>query len=64
MVEYSTIKIKHLTKWFGKVTALNDLNTEIISGKVLSLIGQNGAGKTTTFRMLLDFIKADSGSIL
>lgn len=57
------IRLKHLTKKFGSVTAVNDLNAEITSGQVLSIIGQNGAGKTTTFRMLLDFIKADSGSI-
>ena len=32
--------------------------------KILGLIGQNGAGKTTTFRLILDFLTKDSGSVL
>lgn len=58
------IELRHLTKKFGSVSAVNDLNAKIKSGEVLSIIGQNGAGKTTTFRMLLGFINADSGSII
>ncbi|MCM0599299.1 ABC transporter ATP-binding protein [Periweissella fabalis] len=58
------IEIKHLTKEFGPKVAVNDLSLTLNDGQVLGLIGQNGAGKTTTFRMLLDFIKPDHGTIL
>ncbi|MBS9335107.1 ABC transporter ATP-binding protein [Fructobacillus sp. M1-13] len=57
------IKISHLNKSFGDHQAVSDLSFTIDPGEVLGLIGQNGAGKTTTFRMILDFIKADFGSI-
>ncbi|MBS9335639.1 ABC transporter ATP-binding protein [Fructobacillus papyrifericola] len=57
------INVSHLNKSFGDHQAVADLSFTIKPGEVLGLIGQNGAGKTTTFRMILDFIEADSGSI-
>lgn len=57
------LKVEHLVKTFGNYTAVNDVSFEIPNGTILGLIGQNGAGKTTTFRLILDFIAADSGDI-
>ena len=57
------ITISKLNKAFGDHQAVSDLSVSIKPGEVLGLIGQNGAGKTTTFRMILNFIEADSGSI-
>ncbi|MCK8617794.1 ABC transporter ATP-binding protein [Fructobacillus sp. M158] len=57
------ITVSHLNKTFGDHQAVDDLSFSIEKGEVLGLIGQNGAGKTTTFRMILDFIAADSGAI-
>ncbi|MDF7637416.1 ATP-binding cassette domain-containing protein [Leuconostocaceae bacterium ESL0958] len=57
------IEIKGLTKTFGDRLAVDRLSLTIKPGEVLGLIGQNGAGKTTIFRMILNFIDADSGSI-
>ena len=45
--------IEHVTKRFGKMTAVNDMSLELESGKMLGFLGRNGAGKTTTFRMIL-----------
>ncbi|GJF43076.1 hypothetical protein SA19061_01660 [Staphylococcus argenteus] len=45
--------IEHVTKRFGKMTAVNDISLELESGKMLGFLGRNGAGKTTTFRMIL-----------
>ncbi|GBG96668.1 ABC transporter ATP-binding protein [Lactococcus termiticola] len=58
-----TLKIEQLSKSFGEKKALDDLSMTVEPGQVMGLIGQNGAGKTTCFRMILDFIKADSGRI-
>lgn len=58
-----TLKIEHVSKHFGEKIAVDDLSMTVSPGEVMGLIGQNGAGKTTTFRMILDFIRADSGKI-
>lgn len=48
--------IEHVTKRFGKMTAVNDISLELESGKMLGFLGRNGAGKTTTFRMILGLV--------
>ncbi len=58
-----TLEIEKVTKTFGDKIAVDDLSMAVSPGEVMGLIGQNGAGKTTTFRMILNFIKADSGTI-
>ncbi|CAH1851182.1 ABC transporter ATP-binding protein [Convivina intestini] len=57
------LELQHINKTFGKYTAVNDLNLALKPGEVMGLIGQNGAGKTTTFRMILNFIQPNSGTI-
>jgi ABC-2 type transport system ATP-binding protein len=57
----TVISLKKLTKKFGPVTAVKDLNLEIQSGSVVGFLGPNGAGKSTTINMLLGFISATSG---
>jgi ABC-2 type transport system ATP-binding protein len=59
------IKITNVTKYYGrsKVPAVHDLSLAIQSGEVYGLIGANGAGKSTTLRMILDFIRPNSGTI-
>ncbi|MGM0125099.1 ABC transporter ATP-binding protein [Enterococcus sp. AZ194] len=58
------LEVKNLVKTFGNYTAVDDLSFTIPKGKIMGLIGQNGAGKTTTFRLILDFLTADSGEVL
>ena len=50
-----------LTKSFGNLSALHDLDLEVRAGEVFGYLGPNGAGKTTTLRLLLDFIRPSSG---
>lgn len=57
------LKVEGLTKTFGEMTALDDVSFEIPDGKILGLIGQNGAGKSTTFRLILNFLDQDKGTI-
>jgi ABC-2 type transport system ATP-binding protein len=52
---------KGLTKRFGSVTALQDLNLEVSRGTLVGLLGPNGAGKTTLIRILLGLTPATSG---
>ncbi len=57
------LEVKNLTKKFGGLTAVNDVNFEIRRGEILGLIGPNGAGKTTLFHLISGFEKPNSGSI-
>ena len=57
------LEVKNLVKTFGEYTAVDNISFEIPDGTILGLIGQNGAGKTTTFRLILDFLTPDSGTI-
>ncbi|MFW9848617.1 MAG: ABC transporter ATP-binding protein [Candidatus Thorarchaeota archaeon] len=58
------LEVKNLTKKFGGLTAVNDVNFEIRRGEILGLIGPNGAGKTTIFQTISGFEKPTSGKIL
>ncbi|MGB9898610.1 ATP-binding cassette domain-containing protein, partial [Thermanaerothrix sp.] len=46
------IRVQNLTKRFGHLTAVDDLNFEVREGEIFSLLGPNGAGKTTTISIL------------
>ena len=55
------ISIRGLTKRYGPLTALNDLNLDIERGEILGFLGLNGAGKSTTIRLLLDLLRPTAG---
>src|SRR5436853_3439122 len=57
------IRVEHLTKKFGEVTAVNDVSFEVQRGEVFAFLGPNGAGKTTTIKMLTTLLHPTSGSI-
>ena len=57
------IKIEGLKKHFGDTCACDIPSFIINNGNILGLVGNNGAGKTTLFRLLLDLLKADEGSV-
>ncbi|WP_254807649.1 ABC transporter ATP-binding protein [Natronosalvus amylolyticus] len=56
------IETRRLSKRFGDVTAVDDLNLTVEEGEVFGFLGPNGAGKSTTINMLLDFTRPTSGS--
>jgi ABC-2 type transport system ATP-binding protein len=56
------IRIRGLTKRYGDVFAVRDLNLDIPKGSVFGLIGPNGAGKTTTFSILASLLKPTGGT--
>jgi ABC-2 type transport system ATP-binding protein len=55
------ISTTRLTKAFGKLVAVNDLNLQVMRGDVFGFLGPNGSGKTTTIRMLLGLIRPTAG---
>jgi ABC-type sugar transport system ATPase subunit len=57
------IRVEHIRKRFGAVTALEDVNLRLGQGEVLGLIGDNGAGKSTLVKILTGFHKPDGGTI-
>lgn len=57
-----SITIEHLTKAYGKFTAVDDVSIDIPSGSVFGLLGPNGAGKTTTFKCMLGLASTTSGA--
>jgi len=58
------IEVQHLTKRYGRVTAVDDLSFKVERGEILGFLGPNGAGKTTTMRILTGFMPATEGKAL
>jgi ABC-2 type transport system ATP-binding protein len=57
------IKVRDLTKRFGKLIAVNNVTFSISAGDIVGFLGPNGAGKSTSMRLLTGFLDADSGNI-
>jgi simple sugar transport system ATP-binding protein len=55
------LRVEHMAKRFGPVTALRDVNLHLRKGEVLGLLGDNGAGKSTLIKIISGFQKQDSG---
>jgi len=59
-----TVETRHLTRRFGSIVAVRDLNLTIAKGEVFGLLGPNGSGKTTTIRMLCGLIAPSEGTAI
>ena len=57
----AALRVVGLTKSYGDVVAVKDVDLEIASGEIFGLVGPNGAGKTTTLRMLATLLEPTSG---
>ncbi|MCJ7700665.1 MAG: ATP-binding cassette domain-containing protein, partial [Anaerolineales bacterium] len=57
------LKTQNLTKRYGDLTAVDDLNLEIYEGEILGFLGPNGAGKTTSIKMMCGLLAPDAGQV-
>jgi len=57
------VKFENITKRYGNVEAVKQMNLKVNNGEFLSLVGPSGCGKTTTLRLIAGFIKPDEGKI-
>lgn len=59
----TAIELDGVTKRFGDVVAVRDLDLTVDEGEVFGFLGPNGAGKSTTINMLLDFVRPSEGTV-
>jgi simple sugar transport system ATP-binding protein len=57
------LRVEHIAKTFGPITALRDINLSLRKGEVLGLLGDNGSGKTTLIKIMCGFHKPDRGKM-
>ena len=58
------LQCKHVSKTYGRVHALSNVNLEIESGRIVGLLGPNGSGKTTLIKMIMGLLTPTTGDIL
>ena len=58
------IRIVNLTKFYGKLAAVDHISLEVAQGEIFGFLGPNGAGKTTTIKMMAGLLQPTDGSIL
>lgn len=58
------LELKDITKSFGGLVVLDELNLEVNQGEIIGLIGPNGSGKTTTFNVITGYLGIDEGHVL
>ncbi len=58
------LELKHLTRHFGGIRAVDDVSLQLFPGEIVGLIGPNGAGKTTLVNLISGFLQASSGQVI
>jgi ABC-2 type transport system ATP-binding protein len=60
----SVLTVDGITKFYGRIRALNNVSFEVPQGSVFGILGPNGSGKTTLLSIILDVLKANNGNFL
>ena len=55
------IRMEHISKFYGRVQALNDVNLRVSGSEIVGLLGDNGAGKSTLIKVVMGFYAPDAG---
>ena len=61
--ETKMIDVKNLTKWYGRVLAVDDISFHVDKGSIVGFLGPNGAGKSTALKILTCYLPATSGRV-
>lgn len=64
MPSENAIEVSNLTKYYGKLLAVDHINFTVEGRELFGLLGPNGAGKTTTIRMICGMLRPTSGTIV
>ena len=56
------IEVENLTRFYGPVRAVNNVNFQVARGEIVGFLGPNGAGKSTTMRVITGYLPATSGT--
>jgi branched-chain amino acid transport system ATP-binding protein len=64
MIQQPVLDVRGISKRFGGVKAVNNVNLKVMPGEIVSLIGPNGAGKTTTFNLISGVLPPSDGQIV
>ncbi len=62
-MDEKAVSVEKVSRRFGSVTAVDDLDLSVAKGEILGFLGTNGAGKTTTIKMLLGLIRPTTGTV-
>jgi len=60
----AVLSVRHLTRSFGGLKAINDVSFDVAPGEITAMIGPNGAGKTTVFNLVTNILSRDAGEVL
>ena len=60
----NAIEVNNISKYYGKVQALNNVSFSVKKGEVFGLIGPDGAGKTSMYRILCSLLLPDNGTAI
>ena len=60
----SILECKNLSKDYGSMLAINNVNLNLQAGQIVGLLGPNGSGKTTLIKMVTGLFRSTSGEIL
>jgi len=60
----SVLTVDGITKFYGRIRALNNVSFEVPQGSVFGILGPNGSGKTTLLSIVLDVLKSNNGNFL
>jgi branched-chain amino acid transport system ATP-binding protein len=63
-LKVALLEVQNITKKFGGLVAVRDLDLTVEKGEIVALIGPNGAGKTTAFNVIAGYYKPDAGKVI